>query len=61
MVLDWDYVFLACAAGIALSFIPLFFFREPEHHGGEDRPTPWQLLVRAVRGLLEPRPSTPLG
>ncbi len=54
-LLDWDYVFLACAAGIALNFVPLFFFREPEHHGDDDRASPWQLLVKAVRGLLEPR------
>jgi proton-dependent oligopeptide transporter, POT family len=29
-VLDWEYVFLACAAGITLNFLPLFTFREPK-------------------------------
>jgi dipeptide/tripeptide permease len=54
-ILEWEYVFLACAAGIALNFVPLFFFTEPEHHGDVDTATPLDLIVRAVRGLLEPR------
>lgn len=54
-ILDWDYVFLACAIGIALNFIPLFFFAEPEHHGDLKSAKPWELLTGAVRGLLEPR------
>lgn len=53
-VLDWKYVFLACAAGIALNFIPLFFFREPERHK-ESADGPVKLLAKAIRGLLEPR------
>ncbi|MBX5480758.1 MAG: hypothetical protein IRZ16_02750 [Myxococcaceae bacterium] len=35
--------------------MPLFFFREPEHHGEVNRASPWELLQQAVRGLLEPR------
>ncbi len=54
-VLEWEYVFMACALGIALNFVPLFFFTEPDHHGEEDLATPFELIVRAVRGLLEPR------
>jgi MFS family permease len=54
-VLEWEYVFLACAAGIALNFVPLFFFAEPPHHGEPDTATPLVLIGRAVRGLLEPR------
>ena len=52
-VLDWEYVFLACAAGIALNFIPLVFIRDPARAPGGRGP--WALLVDAVRGLLEPR------
>lgn len=54
-ILEWQYVFVACAIGIALNFIPLFFFKEPAHQGSDDNATPWQLLQGAVRGLLEPR------
>ncbi|MEM1418368.1 MAG: MFS transporter [Myxococcota bacterium] len=54
-VLEWEYVFLTCAAGITLNFIPLFFFAEPEKEGIEDERGPGALLVDALRGLLEPR------
>jgi len=54
-VLDWEYVFLICAAGIALNFIPLLMFKEPEHHGEKNQVGPLQLMVDAVRGLLVPR------
>ncbi len=53
-VLDWEYVFLACSAGIALNFIPLLIFREPVR-SGEDRDGPHVLLYKAIQGLLEPR------
>ncbi len=53
-VLDWKYVFLACAAGITLNFIPLFMFKEPERpHVTTSNPA--VLLYRAMSGLLEPR------
>ncbi len=51
-VLDWDYVFLICAAGIALNFIPLFFFSDPEK---SETKGVLSLLKDAVYGLLEPR------
>jgi proton-dependent oligopeptide transporter, POT family len=54
-ILEWEYVFLCCAVAIALNFIPLFFFAEPPREGEGPKATPWQLLVDAVRGLLEPR------
>ena len=54
-VLEWEYVFLCCAAGITLNFLPLFFFQEPEKEGKADARDPLTLLVDAVRGLLEPR------
>ncbi|HJL17134.1 MAG TPA: MFS transporter [Sandaracinaceae bacterium LLY-WYZ-13_1] len=54
-VLEWEYVFLCCAIGIALNFIPLFLFREPPREGEADERSPWQLAVGAVEGLLEPR------
>jgi POT family proton-dependent oligopeptide transporter len=54
-VLNWEYVFLACSAGIALNFIPLLMFTEPERpHQVKDH-GPFVMLYRAVRGLLEPR------
>ncbi len=53
-VLEWEYVFLACAIGICLNFIPLFFFAEPEHETKDIR-TPMTVLKESVYGLLEPR------
>src|SRR5690606_5179645 len=53
-VLDWQYVFVACAVGISLNFIPLFFFREPEHHDAVDV-HPLKIAIDSIRGLLEPR------
>lgn len=53
-VLEWEYVFLACAIGICLNFIPLFFFAEPEHETKDIR-TPTTVLKESVYGLLEPR------
>jgi proton-dependent oligopeptide transporter, POT family len=54
-ILDWNYVFLACAIGIALNFIPLILFHEPEHHGEAQKQGPLTLLWEAIKGLLEPR------
>lgn len=54
-VLEWEYVFLACSGGIALNFIPLFFFKEPERSAEVTAIGPAALLYRAVKGLLEPR------
>ena len=54
-VLDWTYVFIACAIGIALNFIPLFFFKEPEHQNVDKSEGIGTVLMNALRGLLEPR------
>lgn len=55
-VLAWSHVFVACAVGISLNFIPLFFFKEPARADTpENKRGPVALLVDAVRGLLEPR------
>ena len=55
-ILAWEYVFLTCAVGITLNFIPLFFFKEPPRPEGSDPPAgPGTLLYRALSGLLEPR------
>jgi dipeptide/tripeptide permease len=55
-VLAWSHVFLACSIGIALNFIPLFFFAEPARKPTKGpRPGPVALLGDAVKGLLEPR------
>jgi dipeptide/tripeptide permease len=56
-VLDWEYVFIACSAAIALNFIPLFMFKEPARPVAESGtlPGPGKMLLDSVRGLLEPR------
>ena len=54
-VLKWEYVFLACAAGITLNFFALLLFKEPERHQEETPDGPAALLYKAMRGLLEPR------
>lgn len=54
-LLEWEYAFLWCAVAISLNFIPLFFFREPEHGGDEHDFHPGQVLWSAIKGLLEPR------
>lgn len=56
-ILDYEYVFLACSAAIALNFIPLLFFEEPVHPHAEgiQLPGPGRMLLDSVRGLLEPR------
>ncbi|MEM6959295.1 MAG: MFS transporter, partial [Myxococcota bacterium] len=47
-------VFLSCAVGIALNFIPLLVFREPEREIKDVR-SPTEVLKESVFGLLEPR------
>jgi len=54
-VLEWEYVFIACACGALLNLIPLFFFREPGHSRHETTSNPVVLLYNAFRGLLDPR------
>ncbi len=56
-VLEWEYVFIACSAAIALNFIPLFMFKEPARPvaEGDSLPGPFRMLYDSVRGLLEPR------
>lgn len=54
-VLEWKYVFLSCAVGIALNFIPLFFFAEPSRAGKADTRSPGAVLKESLFGLLEPR------
>lgn len=53
-LLEWEYVFLLCAAAIALNFLPLFVFKEPKKEAKDDDSIPL-LITRAVQGLLEPR------
>jgi dipeptide/tripeptide permease len=54
-ILKWEYVFLVCAAGIALNFLPLLFFKEPAKPGQDEGKSTAQMLYDAMRGLLEPR------
>ncbi|MCB9594742.1 MAG: MFS transporter [Sandaracinaceae bacterium] len=53
-VLEWEYVFVTCAAAIALNFLPLFVFREPEKAQVDTRGF-GELTADALRGLLEPK------
>lgn len=53
-VLEWEYVFLSCAVGIALNFIPLFMFAEPKREKKDERST-WTVLKESVLGLLDAR------
>ncbi|MDP6962597.1 MAG: MFS transporter [Planctomycetota bacterium] len=54
-ILDWEYVFLVCAAGIALNFIPLFLFREPAREDQHENKSALGVMADAFKGLLEPR------
>ncbi len=54
-VLDWEYVFLVCAVGIALNFIPLFLFKEPHHEDVDADKSVLRVIGDAFKGLLEPR------
>jgi dipeptide/tripeptide permease len=54
-VLEWEHVFLVCAGGVALNFIPLFFFAEPERPAALQTESVPALMLRTLRGLLEPR------
>ena len=51
----WHVVFWICAAAIALNFLPLLFFRDPESPVKDETLNPLVLLYRAIKGLLEPR------
>jgi dipeptide/tripeptide permease len=56
-ILDYEYVFLACSAAIALNFIPLFFFEDPVRKSAEGTQLigPGRMLLNSIRGLLDPR------
>ena len=54
-VMRWEYVFVACACGVMLNLVPLFFFREPRHASRDSSSNPLVLLYHTIRGLLEPR------
>ncbi len=54
-VLDWENVFLVCALGVSLNFVPLFFFKEPERHAGAVAKPLGKLVVDTIQGLRRPR------
>ncbi|MCH2111437.1 MAG: MFS transporter [Planctomycetes bacterium] len=55
-VLSWENVFLMCTAGIALNFIPLMFFPEPDRNEADvDGRSPVQILKDSFTGLAEVR------
>ena len=53
--MPWLNVFLINTVAICLNFVPLFFFKEPEHHGADNDDGALTVLINAFRGLLEPR------
>lgn len=53
--MPWLNVFLINTVAICLNFIPLFIFKEPEHHGDDNKDGSLTVLMNAFRGLLEPR------
>lgn len=56
-VLDWQYVFYACALIVSVNFLWLPFYKEPtdEMEVHEDMASPLDVLVTSVRGLFHPR------
>lgn len=55
-ILEWRYVFIACAIIVALNYPMLLTFKEPPRAGeGFGRAGPVKVLVDSVRGLFEPR------
>ncbi|HEX9794920.1 MAG TPA: MFS transporter [Planctomycetota bacterium] len=55
--MSWKWVFGMCAIGIALNFIPLFFFAEPKRKEGEGfhGQNPFEVFWRSIFGILRPR------
>ena len=56
-ILDWQWVFLGCAAIVCLNWPLLLLFREPEHGDvdGEEPAGVLEVLVSSVAGILEIR------
>lgn len=54
-VLEWEHVFLVCAGGVALNFIPLFLFAEPERQAEMKSKGLVDITIDTVKGLLIPR------
>ena len=54
-ILEWEYVFVLCAVGVALNFIPLLMFKEPKHESAVSDLGPGKIMFQAFAGLLNPR------
>lgn len=56
-VLEWRYVFLACAVIVSLNYFLLLTFKDPERpkEGGFGQAGFVQVFVSSVKGLFEPR------
>ena len=55
-LIEWHWVFIICAAAIALNFIPLFFFKEPAQPDTKnEKPGAIKMFYQSLCGLLEPR------
>ena len=56
-LISWKAVFLLCAVGIALNFIPLFMFAEPKRKEGEGYTgkSAWHVITDTLVEFLRPR------
>ncbi len=56
-LMDWVYVFYACAAIVSLNFLTLFMFEEPTKKTGlpTDQRSPYLVLAESVAGVFRPR------
>ncbi len=55
-LLDWQYVFLSCAAIVSLNFFALLTFEEPtKNFDTKDTRSAWQVMKESVGGLFRPR------
>jgi len=54
-VLEWSLVYIVCTVGIALNYLPLFFFKEPPHADSNENESALSVLTRSFKGLVEPR------
>lgn len=54
-LMDWKYVFWSCAVIVALNYLMLLTFPEPERGAVKDARGPGQILLESVRGMFQPR------
>src|SRR5688500_13493193 len=53
-LIEWKWVFVSCAAVVAINYLLLFTFREPERESPE-LPSSCRVLWNSLIGIFEPR------